>query len=209
MMKNMPLRSLKKRAFNLIESAITLGVVAIILGGLWAAITTINENMKVAQATEGLIVASNALRTQITQSSAQPDVNGWTDLTNYCKTMKTFPSSSFPIQNGKIQNPFGSVLGSGYGSKTGYGVTCSIRNSGADLYIATTIVVPTIGICQKMLAQVTARFKDNSDLALLWVMGDNNSYIFRTIFPISPSGTDCTGRVEPVQLRFFWTFNNK
>jgi hypothetical protein len=60
-----------------------------------------------------------------------------------------------------------------------------------------------------MLAQVTARFKDNSDLALLWIMGDNNSYISRTTFPISPSGTDCTGRVEPVQLRFFWTFNNK
>ena len=81
--------------------------------------------------------------------------------------------------------------------------------SGSNTYITTQIVVPTVGICQKTAAQVTARFKDNSDLAYLWTQGDNNIIRNYNSYPISPSGSECTGLVEPPHLVFFWTLSNK
>lgn len=37
----------KRRGFSLIEAAIVLGVVGLVIGGIWAAAATVNENMKV------------------------------------------------------------------------------------------------------------------------------------------------------------------
>ena len=43
-----------KKGFNLVEAAIVLGVVGLVIGGIWAAASTVSENQKVAEAKAGI-----------------------------------------------------------------------------------------------------------------------------------------------------------
>ncbi len=46
----------QSEGFSLIESAIVLGIVGLVLGGIWLAAATVSENHKVSKMTEGLLV---------------------------------------------------------------------------------------------------------------------------------------------------------
>ena len=51
-----------KRGFNLIESAIVLGVVGLVLGGSWVAISTVRENIRVNSTYENAAFVISRLR---------------------------------------------------------------------------------------------------------------------------------------------------
>lgn len=48
------LRTGPRRGFNLVEAAIVLGVVGIVIGGIWVTASTVMENIKVNQALNGM-----------------------------------------------------------------------------------------------------------------------------------------------------------
>ena len=43
-----------QRAFSLIEAAIVLGVVGLVIGGIWVGASVVNENIKITQAVNGM-----------------------------------------------------------------------------------------------------------------------------------------------------------
>lgn len=55
----------RKRGFNLIESAIVLGVVGLVIGGIWVAAATMYENYKVGKTIEGVLTISRNIQNAI------------------------------------------------------------------------------------------------------------------------------------------------
>lgn len=53
--------NLGRRAFSLIEASIVLGVVGLIIGGIWVAAAAVNENMKWRQTEDGLTLYIQAI----------------------------------------------------------------------------------------------------------------------------------------------------
>lgn len=56
-MKNQQLTQTKRtlRGFNLIEAAIVLGVVGLVIGGIWVAAAAVQSNLREADASKGLL----------------------------------------------------------------------------------------------------------------------------------------------------------
>jgi len=54
------LREQRRRGFNLIEAAIVLGVVGLVIGGIWVAASSVNDKIKMNQAVAGVnIITKN------------------------------------------------------------------------------------------------------------------------------------------------------
>ena len=56
--------SLSRKGFSLIESAIVLGVVGLVIGGIWLGDSTINENIRINQTIQGTGIMVNNIRVQ-------------------------------------------------------------------------------------------------------------------------------------------------
>ena len=50
-------------AFSLVEAAIVLGVVGLIIGGIWVAASAVNEGMRLSKTTTGMLTMANRART--------------------------------------------------------------------------------------------------------------------------------------------------
>ena len=113
------------KGFSLVEAAIVLGVIGLVIGGIWVAVNAVRENHKINETVIGMLNAANTLKQLVTPATASPDGNGWTDLNNLC--VKTEAFKGFPItSNYKIQNPFGAVAGALYGIYAGAGSRCAM-----------------------------------------------------------------------------------
>jgi type II secretory pathway pseudopilin PulG len=55
-------RKFKQRGFNLIEAAIVLGVVGLVIGGIWIAAAAVNKNYKINQTQQGVLEIIQRIR---------------------------------------------------------------------------------------------------------------------------------------------------
>lgn len=56
----------KRRGFSLVESAIVLGVVGLVLGGIWWAASAMRERQKINDLVSGVILGADKLRNLVT-----------------------------------------------------------------------------------------------------------------------------------------------
>lgn len=205
-MDSLTTRQAKRRGFNLIESAIVLGVVGLVVGGIWSAASAVLERQKINDLVGGVILGADKLRNLVTPAAieASPNNGGsppYYYLHEICINANIFPS--FLIENGKIQNPFGSQIRGYANYENGSGIHCAARNN----QIIINFPVPTNGICQKIIAGISSKYRGNSELAKIWLCQDQTNPGCRTVtsYPVSPSGTQCDGLIEPIQIRLFFT----
>lgn len=59
-----------RKAFTLIEAAIVLGVVAIVIGGIWGAASALNESKKVSDTVKGILAICSAANSLLPRSMA-------------------------------------------------------------------------------------------------------------------------------------------
>src|SRR5882757_10048711 len=64
-----------KRGFTLTEIAIVLGIIGLILGAIWAAASSVYNNLKANQAQQGILSAAQAVRSLYATSSTTGVVN--------------------------------------------------------------------------------------------------------------------------------------
>jgi hypothetical protein len=195
-------RQEQRRGFNLIESAVVLGLVGLVVGGVWWAASAVSERQKINDLVSGVILGADKLRNLVTPAAidASPGIY-YRYLNDICTSANIFPS--FPIKNGKIQNPFGSQI-SGYDSReNGSGIHCAAVPS--PYYVIINIVVPTKGICQKVLSEISSKFRGNSELNNIRVKGADWTETNITSYPVAPEGIECSGKKEPIQIRLYYT----
>lgn len=91
--------------FSLIEAAIVLGIVGLVIGGIWAAASTVNENLKVSRTVQGVLsTCAEAAKvfSRGTISSGTIEV----DRTDVAIAAKIFPADW--ISGSSVITPYGS-----------------------------------------------------------------------------------------------------
>lgn len=89
-----------RRGFNLVEAAIVLGVVGLVIGGIWVAAATVQANMRKSDASKALVLILQNVRTLYAGQS--PPV---ADITTTMINANLVPSNM--IQGTLIKNPWG------------------------------------------------------------------------------------------------------
>ncbi len=99
----------KKKGFNLIEAAIVLGVVGLVIGGIWIAAAAVMEEWKVRKTVTDVETIARNIKNliSVTDRNAIIAANGGASL-NIAPTL--YNSGIFPtdwISGGTVKNPFG------------------------------------------------------------------------------------------------------
>ncbi|MGB4102270.1 MAG: hypothetical protein WBK91_10250, partial [Alphaproteobacteria bacterium] len=63
-------RAAKNKGFNLIEAAIVLGIVGLVVGGIWVAATSVYANLRSKRATDELLAVAQNVRALYATSSS-------------------------------------------------------------------------------------------------------------------------------------------
>ncbi len=116
--------ALKRRGFNLVEAAIVLGVVGLVIGGIWVAASAVSSNQKLAEMTKGLGYANERLRQLAPSLGSTPTtLISWLTRTGPGIHMAILPSDW--ITNGIVTPPFSEVreFGIDYNGSGGFQYT--------------------------------------------------------------------------------------
>jgi hypothetical protein len=102
-------RRKKHRGFNLIEAAIVLGVVGIVIGGIWVAAATVMEEWKVNRTVADIQLIVKNMQSLISIADAEAIGNS-VSLNTTAMSAGVFPANWVPanwVSGGPLKNPFG------------------------------------------------------------------------------------------------------
>lgn len=122
----------RRRGFNLIEAAIVLGVVGLVIGGIWIAAAAVNEGKKINDTVNGMQYVAQHFRNAYKgiAPSDIPDGNTTLTLSQYMQPPPGYSTNAA----GDLIDPYGQImyLSLGADSTTGsmysYNLTFSYRN---------------------------------------------------------------------------------
>jgi hypothetical protein len=81
----------KRRGFNLIEAAIVLGVVGLVIGGIWVAAASVLDNWKLSETISGTLVLAQNTQRLISISDAVPLGNAF-NMSSTLLSMQAYPA---------------------------------------------------------------------------------------------------------------------
>jgi hypothetical protein len=193
-------RRKKHRGFNLIEAAIVLGVVGLVIGGIWVAASAMLENYKISKSIEDLKFI--AINTQKIISVATANTLGTQDITTFAISSGIVPNDL--VHGTSVKNRFGGAL------------SLANHSSGPRFFIGITTIPKSS--CMKLLtsvssfgAQAGSRGNGSSartTLGSIVVSGSPTTIIYD--FPISPdtARTACASSTQSIEFNYGYTNTN-
>lgn len=163
----------KKRGFSLIEAAIVLGVVGLVIGGIWVAAAAVSENRRLNQAVSGTLLLIDRARTRIP-----------TTLEGGAVTLNHDMAADL------VSDVDGFSVSAGIGliSPWNQPVNLGLSSTAVSIFFLSL----TKSSCRKLAYAITSRFKDTTDLTIVSASFSSSSKFF-TSFPIPVSdSTLCT-----------------
>jgi type II secretory pathway pseudopilin PulG len=97
-------RRAANKGFNLIEAAIVLGIVGLVVGGIWVAATSVYANLRSKTATDTLLQVAQGVRALYSTSASTNLPNG-TDITPQLAQANVFPSSVLTTTPNLVVDP--------------------------------------------------------------------------------------------------------
>lgn len=185
-----------QRAFSLIEAVIVLSIVAMVLGGIWAAASTVRENLTINETMTGILTTAENIRTTLSAGDAanlpiiNPGAGGYRDLTVLCTdggaAPRTWIKSSLLMQDTE-------------GSR----FTCTLNQSATEIQLS--LYSLSRSRCVKLTTAISGRFKNNTYLTNMVVTGSDGTNHFYSAFPLNASGTQCSWNT-PLRIDFKFSF---
>jgi hypothetical protein len=194
-----------KRGFNLIEAAIVLGVIGLVIGGIWVVAAAMHEDYKVNKTAQDLLVIVRNVQSLI--SDVDSVAIGNTSISSTIINAGGFPQDW--ISGGGIRHPFG---GQGY-------ITNELSGS-KGLFLIGLINIPP-SACAKLIAKLTAisaitgnknagawspAASRRTNLARLWITSPSWS---TDDFPVSPEAAAqrCGSVTSSSQIVLYYNYN--
>jgi len=169
------MHSTHKRGFNLVEAAIVLGVVGLVIGGIWVAAAQLQSNRKITQTMSGMLTAIENYRKIYAGFSADQIVNSQGH--GYLETSAYDNIDGWSRQGAFLYNPYGNTVDSQIRNYSGMGLGDGISISFYDVSYAD---------CMTLLPRLNAQ----AIIDQLYII--NTPVNFYTSFPITPTAADCT-----------------
>jgi type II secretory pathway pseudopilin PulG len=94
----------ERRGFNLIETAIVLGMVGIVIGGIWVGAATVSENIKVKKTIEGILAIARNIQSLISARDSIAIGNS-INITSTLIQAEAYPKDW--INGSTVKSPFG------------------------------------------------------------------------------------------------------
>ena len=164
----------RQRGFNLIEAAIVLGVVGLVIGGIWVAAAAVQSNLRESDASKGLLqIVQNVRNLYYGQS---PTTTTTTDITTALISANAIPGD-FIISTSSARNPFNGA------------VTVSLTGNPND-----TIAVSFAGVPKDSCIELTSKNTSlSTGIGLSQIVIDDGSPVTVSSFPYLPTvaATDC------------------
>jgi len=199
----MPLRFRKFTAhqqahgFTLIESAIVLGIVGLVVAGIWIASQALSQKAALAKANEGLIQLAQNIQNNLTITQASQIGNG-TYIANTARKAGWVPADW--IRNNQIAFPLGAPLD--YMSVWGPQWRVQIGLTGL-----------TQDVCMQLITQFTSRYNSSNSGSNAYSSGGLVDVFWYTLggastgtnsFPLTGTATQCPYTTNSNTL--FFTF---
>ncbi len=164
-----------RRGFSLIEIAIVLGIVGLVVAGIWVAAAALNENRRIQETSSFLLRVSQEASSKIPGSVYGG--TGSSDASQLLNQMKIIPEN-WQLSATALQDPWGNA------------VAADVKGDPpAPRVIAIGISQLTEAQCRKLVSAVTSRFRDNSQLVIVEISASDGADV--TSFPADPTGTYC------------------
>lgn len=93
------LQAIRKSGFNLIEAAIVLGVVGLVVGGIWSAASSVIENRRISKFTEDILLINQCIKNKFPRLQcdsilcANGGVIDWWNQTKFFDDIGCIPQS--------------------------------------------------------------------------------------------------------------------
>jgi len=167
-------KSTARKAFSLIEAAIVLGVIGLVIGGIWAAAASFSLSYKINQTYAGLLIAVQEYRKTYSSTSADQllatqghyyvDMLAFTNVPNYTEG------------GGYWRNPFGHTM--------------DVQISHNAYYDADQIGIAFYDVTYDDCMKLLSRLKSAAIVNELFVVNTPANYY--TTLPFTPTAADCT-----------------
>lgn len=157
----------QRRGFNLVEAAIVLGIVGLVIGGIWVAAANVQENLRISRAQQDVLSIISNLRSLF---STAPVVWGGPDpydsRVNTALNSSVFPADS--IQGTQVLNPWGKP----------YVANILILGSAADMQrtILLYVVVKDVATCSRLTTSFLAALRNEKDPQVIPMSDGGYSY---------------------------------
>lgn len=187
------LHSKSRKGFNLIEAAIVLGLVGVVVGGIWAASAGVREQSAINQSISDVLVTVNNVRSLVSGSPASfcqsigctPNIN----VTAQMAEAGVLPAGSTLTTDAYVSSLLSTpdVIVTPMGVKIAYvsGDWSSLIPTLEGLKIGAAFINIDQPLCTKLIAAISSRFHDDTDLQFIAYIV-NGVQINGTSFPIPP-----------------------
>lgn len=193
-----------RRGFSLIEAAIVLGVVGLVIGGIWVAASVVIENDRVNRAsTATILMVGNARRLIGKDAGVMMEKLGQNAEHNLADMM--IAAGAVPtdlVSNGHLKTPWDTEMRF-YIGDTGGGVLPTP-------WLAVTFLGLPASSCRRLVVAISNHFHDRSELTRIYMQGTiAGDQAFFHSFPVSLSDpTLCyTEAADGTMFMFSFFFN--
>lgn len=187
---NQPSRH-QRAGFNLVEAAIVLGVIGLVIGGIWVAASAVKFNFEKNRRTEDLILISEGMRKLFPRSMIP--TSGQTVITSAAFNAGIFPGG-YTLSGENAIEP-----------TSGLNVRLRIFHSG---YLTIISDMSSEAMCIALTSAVSSKFDDNTDLMLISISknGGTGPFANYSSWPLDPGTIDCRNTGSQLRVHFDFSF---
>lgn len=183
-----------KRGYNLIETALVLGIVSVVIGGIWYSASAVKSYYRIKTAAEQVLTVRNSLKDLLQPTNFPTYSGGYWGINSTVYNAGMYPPDFTFISGGAI-----SPEGIGYNAFTVCwgpygGATCPLLN----ITVGVNDGALTTAECTTLLRRVATTFRDRSDLGYIQ-LGSPTSYLYP---PIDGSTIACISTTTLIQFFF-------
>jgi len=182
------------KGFSLIEAAIVLGIIGLVVAGIWIASAAVQDNLKMANTLRGMELISSRATALFTRDTIDntPGANTTSGLN---VTTTAIAAGIIPadwLKNSAIYDPYGHSITI---------IISSVLSTYTDPY---RVVVKMTGVttsqCRRLVMQIPYHI-------LKYIYASGTATIYGTL-PIDPEGGICSTNNQDMSFAFFMVKNN-